>query len=86
MWTMGVTTTSVKRLETKPTGKWTRAEVRSAFGELGMFLARLIGEPAQKLVQDAFQMLDDLFDHHRRGRDVVDWTYLAGVGDLLLCK
>jgi hypothetical protein len=31
-------------------------------------------------------MLDDLFDHHRRDRDVVDWTYLAGVGDLLLCK
>jgi hypothetical protein len=37
-----------------------------------MFLARLIGEPAQKMVQDAFQMLDDLFDHHRRDRDVVD--------------
>jgi hypothetical protein len=86
VWTMGVTAASVKRLETKPTGKWTRAEVQSAFEELGMFLARLIGEPAQKMVQDAFQMLDDLFDHHRRDRDVVDWTYLAGVGDLLLCK
>ena len=86
VWTMGVTAASVKRLEAKPTGKWTRAEVQSAFEELGMFLARLIGEPAQKMVQDAFQMLDDLFDHHRRDRDVVDWTYLAGVGDLLLCK
>ena len=86
VWTMGVTAASVKRLEAKPTGKWTRAEVQSAFEELGMFLARLIGEPAQKMVQDAFQMLDDLFDQHRRDRDVVDWTYLAGVGDLLLCK
>ena len=57
-----------------------------AFEELGVFLARLIGEPAQKVVQDAFQMLDDLFDKHRRDRGVVDWTYLAGVGDLLLCK
>ena len=64
--TMGVTAASVKRLEAKPTGKWTRAEVQSAFEELGMFLARLIGEPAQKMVQDAFQMLDDLFDKHRR--------------------
>ena len=86
VWTMGVTAASVKRLETKPTGKWTRAEVQSAFEELGMFLTRLIGEPAQKMVQDAFQMLDDLFDHHRRDRDVVDWTYLGGVGDLLPCK
>ena len=67
----------VKRLETKPTCKWTRAEVQSAFEELGVFLARLIGEPAQKMVQDAFQMLDVLFDQHRRDRDVVDWTYLA---------
>ena len=52
------------------------------------FAARraMIGEPAQRMVQDAFQMLDDLFDEHRRDRDVVDWTYLAGVGDLLLCK
>jgi hypothetical protein len=73
-------------LETKPTGKWTKVEVQSAFEELGMFLARLIGEPAQKMVQGALQMLDVLFDHHRRDRDVVDWTYLAGVGDLLLCK
>ena len=31
-------------------------------------------------------MLDDLFDKHHRDGDVVDWTYLAGVGDLLLCK
>ena len=86
VWTMDVTKASVKRLEPKPTSKWTRAEVQSAFEELGMFLARLIGEPAQKMVQDAFQMLDGLFDEHRRDRDVVDWTYLAGVGDLLLCK
>jgi hypothetical protein len=63
---MGVTAAAVKRLEAKPTGKWTRVEVQSAFEELGMFLARLIGEPAQKMVRDAFQMLDDLFDHHRR--------------------
>ena len=28
VWTMGVTTSSVKRLETRPTGKWTRAEVQ----------------------------------------------------------
>ena len=88
VWTMGVTAAYVKRLETKPTGKRTRAEVQSAFEELGVFLARLIGEPAQKMVQDAFQMLDDLdmFDQHRRDKDVVDWTYLAGVADLLLCK
>ena len=86
VWTMGVTAASVKRLEAKLTGKWTKAEVQSVFEELGMFLARLLGEPAQRMVQDAFQMLDDLFDHHRRDRDVVDWTYLAGVGDLLLCK
>ena len=31
-------------------------------------------------------MLDELFDKHRRDRDVGDWTYLAGLGDLLLCK
>ena len=72
VWTMGVTAASVKRLETKPTSKWTRAEVQSAFEELGVFLAPLIGEPAQKMVQDAFQMLDDLFDKHRRDRDVVN--------------
>ena len=78
------------RLEAKLTGmltgKWTRAEAQSEFEELGTCLARLMTEPAQKMVQDAFQMLDDLFDKHRRDRDVVDWTYLAGVGDLLLCK
>ena len=72
VWTMGVTIAFVKRLETKPACKWTRAEVQPTFEELGVFLARLIGEPAQKMVQDAFQMLDDLFDKHRRGRDVVD--------------
>ena len=86
VWTMGVTAASVNRLEVKLTGKWTRSEVQSPFEELGIFLARLMGEPAQRMVQDAFQMLDDLFDQHRRDRDVVDWTYLAGVGDLLLCK
>ena len=64
VWTMGVTAAYVKWLETncKPTGKWTRAEVQSAFEELGVSLAQLIGEPAQKVVQDAFQMLDELFD------------------------
>ena len=86
VWTMGVTAASVKRLGAKPTGERTRAEAQSAFEELGVFLARLVGEPAQKMVEDAFQMLDELFDKHRRDRDVVDWTYLAGVGDLLLCK
>ena len=77
---------SVKRLEAKITGNWTRAEVQSTFEELGTSLARLMGGPAQRMVQDAFRMLDDLFDKHRRDRDVVNWTYLAGVGDLLLCK
>ena len=38
------------------------------------------------MVQDAFLMLDDLFDKHRRDRDMVGWTYLAGVGDLLMYK
>jgi hypothetical protein len=33
VWTMGVTAASVKRLETKPTGKWTRVQVQSAFEE-----------------------------------------------------
>ena len=74
---MGVTAPSVKRLETKPTGKWTRAEVQSTFEELGVFLARLLGEPAQQMEQDASKMLDELFDKHLRVRDVVDWTYLA---------
>jgi len=86
VWTMGVTAASVKRLEAKLTGKWTRADVQSAFEEIGMFLARLMGEPAQRMAQDAFAMLDDLFDEYRKDREVVDWTYLAGVGDLLLCK
>ena len=79
VWTMGITAASVKRLVAKPTGKWTRAEVQSAFEELGMFLARLIGEPAQRMVQDAFQMLDELFDEHRRDRAGL-WASLQLVG------
>ena len=60
--------------------------MQSAFEELGVLLARLMGEPALRMVRDAFKVLDDLFDAHRRDRDVVDWTYLAGVGDLMLCR
>ena len=51
-----------------------------------MLLARLMGEPALKMATGDFSMLDGLHTQHRRERDIVDWAYLAGVGDLMLCK
>lgn len=86
VWVPGVGTAAVKRVKPKPRGKFEREQVKAAIGELADLLARLMGEPMQSMVNDMFEFLDALFIKYRRDRHVVDWTYLASVGDLMLCR
>ena len=58
VWMPGVGTAAVKRVKPKPRGKFEREQVKAAFGELANLLARLMGEPMQSMVNDAFEFLD----------------------------
>ena len=79
-------TAAVKRVKAKLHGKFEREQVKAAFAKLANLLARLMGEPIQSMVNDAFEFLDALIVEYRRDKHVVGWTYLAGVGDLMLCR